>query len=74
MCSFKATQEALLLAFDSGIIDEEEFLLLYEKNTSKNPTFNNEDYNKFELNSIDPATCKADFRVERTIFSCLKKH
>lgn len=69
----KQLEKRYFLAFDSGIIDEEEFLLLYEENTSKNPSFGNEDYNKFDFNSIDPATSKADFRVEKNDLSMLKE-
>lgn len=72
MSSFEATREALLLAFDDGSIDEEEFLLLYEEHTSKNPTFGYEDYERFDLNTIDPAMCKADFRVEKNDLNMLK--
>lgn len=73
MCSFQETREALLLAFDSGVTDEKEFVLLYEESTSKNPSFGYEDYEKFDLNSIDPATCKADFRVEKNDLFMLKE-
>ena len=72
MCSFKETREALLVAFDDGVIDEEEFLLLYEQHTSKNPSFSYEDYDKFDLNNIDSASCKADFRVEKNDLVLLK--
>lgn len=73
MSSFKATRDALLLALDAGIIDEEEFLVLYELNTSKNPNFGYEEFDKFNLNSMDSALCKADFRVEKNDLFMLKE-
>lgn len=65
MATFQETRDALLLAFDDELLDEEEFLLLYDLYTSKNPNFPYGDYEKFDLNSIDPAECKAEFRVEK---------
>lgn len=73
MGSFQETRDALLVAFDDGVIDEEEFLLLYEQHTSKNPMFGYEDYEKFDLNKIDPALCKANFRVEKNDLPTLKE-
>ena len=35
MASFRQTPEALLFAFDDGVINEEEFLLLSDLNTNK---------------------------------------
>jgi len=73
MTSFKETRDALLLAFDDGIIDEEEFLILYDQHTSKNPNFGYEDYEKFDLGNMDPAMCKADFRFEKNDLVMLKE-
>ena len=36
MVSFLETREALLLTFDQQLINDEEFVLLYNLNTSKN--------------------------------------
>ena len=40
-------------------------LLLYDLNTSKNPVFPYENYDVFELENVDEAECKAEFRVEK---------
>ena len=39
MASFRAAREILLESFDDGEISEDEFLVLYDVNTSKNPDF-----------------------------------
>ena len=39
MASLRQTREALLLSHAIEVIDEEEFLLLYDLNKSKNPGY-----------------------------------
>ena len=46
--SFKNARDALVLCYDNGVIDEEEFCLLYDANRSKNPEFPYEEYGKFD--------------------------
>jgi hypothetical protein len=65
MASFKETRNALLLAYDDYIIDDEEFALLYDLHTSKNPCFPYEEYDHFDLDTMDSVDCKAEFRVEK---------
>ena len=65
MASFSETRDTLLLSYDDGAIDDEEFLLLYEQHLSKNPIFPYKDYARFDLDTMDPAECKAEFRVEK---------
>jgi hypothetical protein len=55
MTSFKDTRVALLLAHDDGDLDDDEFLVLYNLYTSKNPCFTFEDYEQFDLNAMNPA-------------------
>lgn len=69
--TFKRTREVLLLAYDDEIIDDEEFLLLYEQHVSKNPCFPYEEYEKFDLDVMDPEECKAEFRFEKNDLSSL---
>ena len=52
-------------SYDDRLIDEDEFVLLYNLNTSKNPVFPYENYDVFELENVDEAECKAEFRVEK---------
>ena len=63
--SFKDARDALLVAHDDETIDDEEFVLLYEQNTSTNPSFPYEEYGDFILDDIDTAECKAEFRFEK---------
>ena len=65
MASFEAVRNELLLAYDEEVIDDEEFVLLWDCNKSKNPNFSYEDYVNFDLDCIAEAECKAKFRVEK---------
>ena len=49
MTSFKDARNLLLESYNDGIIDDDEFILLYEGNFSKNPEFPYEDYERFDL-------------------------
>ena len=66
MASFRDARIMLLDAFNDNSIDEDEFVLLYNLNTSKNPVFPYEIYERFELANVDEAECKAEFRVEKS--------
>ena len=64
MSSFKKVQEMLLLSVEEDIIDEEEFVLLYEAYRPQNLSFPHLAYEKFSLKDKDAAECKADFRFD----------
>ena len=66
MASYRDARMLILDVFDDGFIDEEELPFLYNLNTSKNPVFPYESYERFELASIDEAECKAEFRFEKS--------
>ena len=65
MASFEAVRNELLLAYDEEVIDDEEFVLLWDCNKSKNPNFSYEDYANFNLDCIAEAESKAEFRIEK---------
>ena len=65
MGSFKEVQEMLLVCLEEELIDDEEFLLLYESYKPQNPPFPHSSYAEFSLVHKDPAECKADFRLEK---------
>ena len=46
--SFKDLREALLLSYEENTISDEEFLLLYDEYSSKNPEFEYSDYKRFD--------------------------
>ena len=66
MTSFKDARNLLLESYNDGIIDDDEFILLYEGNFSKNPEFLYEDYERFDLNAMDETECKAKFRFTKS--------
>lgn len=65
MASFKQVRLLLLDSYLDGDIDDDEFVLLYDLNRSKNPEFPHENYERFDLDSMDPSECKAEFRFEK---------
>ena len=66
MTSFKDARNLLLESYNDGIIDDDEFISLYEGNFSKNPEFLYEDYERFDLNAMDETECKAEFRFTKS--------
>ena len=48
MTTFRKVRDLLLTSFDDGDISEDEFLLLYDVNRSKNPDFPHQNYEHFE--------------------------
>lgn len=65
LASFRDVREALILSWDDEIISDDDFILLYDCFTSKNPYFPYETYPKFRLDTLNDAECKAEFRVEK---------
>ena len=63
--SYKDLGEALLLSNEENIISDEEFLLLYDEYSLKNLEFQYSDYERFDLDKLGDAECKANFRVEK---------
>ena len=68
MSSLRDARTMLFDSYDDGQIDEDEFVLLYDLNTSKNPVFPYENYDVFELENVDEAECIAEFCVEKAEF------
>ena len=73
MASFREIRSILLQSFDDGDISEDEFLLLYDVNTSKNPDFPYECYGKFNLNDMDDSECLSEFRFHKSDLSVLSE-
>jgi len=65
MSSFKEVRELLLVAYDSDVINDEEFLVLYENYRSKNPEFPYNSYTRSELENMQDDECLAEFRVKK---------
>jgi hypothetical protein len=64
MASCRETWKNLLLQIDEGIIDDEEFLLLWEINKRSNLHFPVHDYPRFDLESKDEIEWNAEFLFE----------
>ena len=62
MAAFREAREALLLAFQDGSIDDTEFALLYDSNSSENLEFPDWRYGCFDLDSMTDDECKAEFK------------
>ena len=54
-----------LMSHIQGLFTDEELLLLLDLNTVKNPEFSYDIYDRFDLDEIDEAECKAEFRIEK---------
>ncbi|CAB3990059.1 Hypothetical predicted protein [Paramuricea clavata] len=76
MCSFRKTRDLLAVAVDDGYVNEEEFLLQWDVNTSKNLDFPVHTYSKFVLDEKNASEVKAEFRFEKndipTLFDVLR--
>ena len=65
MASFRLIRSILQQNFDDGDVSEDEFLLLYDVNISKNPDFPNESYGKFDLNDVEDIECLSEFHFRK---------
>ena len=65
MNSFNKVRELLFLSYVNNVVSDREFVLLYDAYQSKNPDFNYHQYESFNLDNIDSAECKAEFRIEK---------
>ena len=62
MPNLRETRISLLYAYYSSIIDDQEFVLLYDINTAKSRDFPYWNYEAFELDSMSDDECQAEFR------------
>ena len=63
--SLKDARDMTLISRSQGLITDEELLLLLEENTSRNPDFSYDAYDRFDLENMEEAECKSEFRVEK---------
>ena len=66
MPRLKDVRNSLLNAHNNSLLSDEELLLLLmlDENSSENRQFNFEKYERFDIDDIEEAKCKAQFRVE----------
>ena len=62
MPNLRGVRDCLLLGFEENILTYEEFILLYDMNTSKNPDFPYWQNESFDLDDQCDDECKAEFR------------
>ena len=65
MASFRAVRAAIAECYANGGLDDEEFMLLYDVNRSRNPEFPYDNDEHFDLEALDESECKAEFRFEK---------
>ena len=63
--SFQKVQHSLIYSLADDIIDEEEFVLLYNAYDSGNALYPYREYDGFELDSLELDECSANFRVNK---------
>ena len=63
--SFSKLQNALVYALSDEIIDEEEFVLLFDAYKSLNPSYPYWDDDGFCLDSFDSSECLTEFKVSK---------
>lgn len=73
MASFRETRELLLLSHSENLINDEEMLLLYDLNKSKNPEIPFWLYSPFDLKELSDDECNTEFRfVKNDIYRLLR--
>ena len=65
MASFRDIRNLLVESFDDDDISEDEFLLLYDANTAKNPDFPYDCYGSFDLNEMGDSKSLTEFRFHK---------
>ena len=63
--AFKDLRDSLIISYDDGFIDDEEFVLLYDLQFSKDLDFPFDAYAPFDLEELDEAECVAEFRFRK---------
>ena len=64
MPRLKGVRNSLLIGHNNSFLSDEELLLL-DENSSENPQFNYEKYERFDIDDIEEAECKAEFREKK---------
>ena len=65
MSNLKTFQDIILLAHADHVIDDDECLLLYDLNRSKNLDLPYHTDEKFDLDSLSEDECKSEFRFDK---------
>ena len=60
--AFKNVRNLLLINYNDGFIDDDEFAVLYDLYSSKNFDFQYDSYTPFDLEELDESESFAEFR------------
>lgn len=63
--SFKKVRDSLVYCLADDILDEEDFILLYDAYSSVNPSYPYWEYDDFCVNYFDSSECLTEFRVNK---------
>ena len=74
MVTFREIRDLLAVECVENIIDEDEFLLLYDLNTSKHLDFPYDDYDRIDLDEMDDSECLTVKITEMFLFSEGRRH
>ena len=61
MPSFKKVQQSLCYAYSEEILDDEEFLMLYDAYQPKNPDYPYDLFGDFDLDTYNKDQCETEF-------------
>ena len=62
MANLHRTQENITAAYCDSLLDDVEFLMLYDANKSRNVEYKYWEYQAFDLDTYNDEECKAYFR------------
>lgn len=65
MASFKEFRQTLLLYYDADLISDEDFIILCDSFSSRNPDFAYDSYVCFDMDNMNDDECIAEFRVRK---------
>ena len=69
--ALRDVRNQLLQSYDDDLIDDEDFVLLYDLNRSKDPDFPYWEYDRFDLDQLSDVECKAEFRFSKSDINAL---
>ena len=69
--SFQGVRTSLVIGYGDGLLNDEEFILLYDAFKSQNPVYPYWKFNRFCLDDLESSECEAMFRVRKDDFAVL---
>lgn len=72
--SFKGFRQTLLFYYYVDLITDEDFIILFELLSSRDPDFVYDSYDRFDLNNINDGKCKAMLTARETLMKTFFIH